>query len=85
MWVNQNSGNHKIKLIDKIYVMYQFDVPYKDLLKLSNSFSLQQKRVQFLLIKLHKNKVNVNPDFYVPFFKRKKVPYNNKRDPLFSN
>ena len=44
---------------------------------MSHSF-LQQKRVQFLLTKLYKNTVNVNPDFYVPFFKRKKVPYNIK-------
>ena len=62
-------------------VIYQSDASYGDLVQLSNSVSLHQRHLQFLLTEIYKSTGTLNPQFMWPYFKYRKVPYNLRRGP----
>ena len=63
-------------------VIYQSDFSYDDLLQLSNSLSLQQRHLRFLLTKTYKSTGTLNPEFIWSYFKYKEVPYNLRQGPV---
>ena len=63
-------------------VIYQFDASYDDLLQLSNSVSLHQRHLRFLLTEIYKSTGTLNPQFVWSYFKYRKVPYNLRRGPI---
>ena len=66
-------------------VIYQSDASYDDLLQLSNSVSLHQRHLRFLLTEIYKSTGTLNPQFMWSYFKYRNVPYNFRRGPvLFS-
>ena len=65
-------------------VIYQSDASYDDLLQLSNSVSLHQRRSQFLLTEIYKSAGTLNPQFMWSYFKYRKVPYNLRRGHVLS-
>ena len=63
-------------------VIYQSDASYDDLLQLSNSVSLHQRHLRFLLTEIYKSTGTLNPQFMWSYFKYRKVPYNLRRGPV---
>ena len=65
-------------------VIYQYDASYDDLLQLSNSVSLHQRHLRFLLTEIYKYKSTgtLNPQFLWSYFTYRKVPYNLRRGPV---
>ena len=63
-------------------VIYQFDASYDDLQQLSNSVSLHQRHLRFLLTEIYKSTGTLNPQFMWSYFKYRKVPYNLRRGPV---
>ena len=63
-------------------VIYQSDFSYDDILQLSNSLSLHQRHLGFLLTEICKSTGTLNSQFMWSYFKYRKVPYNLRRDPL---
>ena len=61
-------------------VIYQSDASYDDLLQLSNSVSLHQRHLQFLLTEIYKSTGNLNPQW--SYCKYRKVPYNLRQGPV---
>ena len=57
-------------------------VSYDDLLQLSNSVSLQQRHLRFLLTEIYKSTGTSNPQFMWSYFKYREVPYNFRRGPV---
>ena len=62
-------------------VIYQSDTSYDDLLQLSNSVSLHQRHLRFLLREIYWYWY-LEPQFTWSYFKYRKVPYNLRRDPV---
>ena len=60
-------------------VIYQSDASYDDLLQLSNSVSLHQQHLRFLLAEIYKSTGTLNLQFMWSYFKYRKVPYNLRR------
>ena len=63
-------------------VIYQSDASYDDLLQLSNSVSLHQRHLRFLLTEIYKSIGALNPQFMWLYFKYREVPYNVRRGPV---
>ena len=63
-------------------VIYQSDASYDDLLQLSNSVSLHQRHLRFLLTEIYKSTGTLNPQFMWSYFKYREVPYNLRRGPV---
>ena len=63
-------------------VNYQSDASYDDLLQVSNSVSLHQRHLRFLLTKIYKSTGTLNPQFMLSYFKYREVPYNLRRGPV---
>ena len=63
-------------------VIYQSDASYDDLLQLSNSVSLHQQHLQFLLTEIHNSTGILNPQFMWSYLKYGEVPYNLRRGPV---
>ena len=60
-------------------VIYRSDASYYDLLQLSNSVSLHQRHLWFLLTEIYKSTCTLNPQFMWSYFKYREVPYNVRR------
>ena len=65
--------------IEKIYhrtlkVVYGLDDSYNNLLSRSNSVSIHQRHLQFLVTEIFKNLSQINPEFMWSFFKQKSYP-----------
>ena len=71
-------NHHKI-----LKVIYQSDASYDNLLQLSNSVSLHQRHLQFLLTEIYKSTGTLNPQFMWSYFKYREAPYNLRRGPVF--
>ena len=69
--------NHKI-----LEVIYQSNAFYDDLLQLSNSVSLHQRHLRFLLTEIYKSIGALNPQFMWLYLKYREVPYNVRRGPV---
>ena len=63
-------------------VICQTDAFSDDLLQLSNSVSLHQRYLGFLLWEIYKSIGTLNPQFMWSYFKYREVPYNLKRGPV---
>ena len=69
------------KIHKSLKVIYQSNVSY-DLLQLSNSVSLHQRHLQFLLTEIYKSTGTLNPQFMWSYFKYRKVPYDLRQGPV---
>ena len=64
-------------------VVYGIDDSYKNLLLSSNSVSIHQRHLQFLVTEIFKSLSQINPEFIWLFFKPKKVFYKLRKGPVF--
>ena len=64
--------------------IYQSGASYDELLQLSNSVSLHQGHLRFLLTKIYKSTGTLNTQFLWSYFKYREVPYNLRWGPLLS-
>ena len=78
-YLKMQKSHHKT-----LKVIYQSDVSYDDLLQLSNSVPLHQRRSQFLLTEIYNSAGTLNPQFMWSYFKYRKVPYNLRRGHVLS-
>ena len=63
-------------------VIYHSYASQDDLLQLSNSVSLHQRHLRFLLTEICKGTGVLKPQFMQSYFKYRKVPYNLMRSPV---
>ena len=63
-------------------VIHQSDASYDDLLQLSNSVSLHQQHLRFLLREIYKSTGNLNTQFMWSYFKYREVTYNLRWGPI---
>ena len=85
MWMFCHKGTYlKMQKIHhkSLKVIYQFDASYDDLLQLSNSVSLHQRHLRFLLMEIYKSTGTLKPHFMWSYFKYRKVPHNLRRGPV---
>ena len=59
-----------------------FTCDYKKLLKLTNSNTIHQKHIQFLLTEIYKTKNKINPEFMKEIFLFKETKYNLRKKDL---
>ena len=69
--------NHK-----SLKVIYQSDASYDNLLQLSNSVSLHQRHLRFLLTEIYKSTGTLNPQFMWWYFKCREVSHKLRRGPV---
>ena len=69
------------KIHKSLKVIYQSDASY-DLLQLSNSVSLHQRLLQFLLTEIYESTGTLNLQFMWSYFKYRKVPYDLRQGPV---
>ena len=62
--------------------IYQSGASYDELLQLSNSVSLQQGHLRFLLTEIYKSTGTLNTQFMWSYFKYREVPNNLRWGPL---
>ena len=75
--------------IQKIYhsalkMVYGIDDSYKNLLLSSNSVSIHQRHLRFLVTEIFKSISQINPEFMWSFFKPKKLSYNLRKGPILN-
>ena len=73
--------------IEKIHhrtlkVIYGIDDSYNNLLLSSNSVSIHQRHLRFLVTEIFKSISQINPEFMWSFFKQKKLSYNLRKRPI---
>ena len=73
--------------IEKIHhrtlkVIYQSNDTYENLLLQSNTVSVHQRHLRFLMIEIYKNILQLNPQFMWSFFTHKDIPYNLRKGPI---
>ena len=73
--------------IEKIHhrtlkVVYGIDDSYNNLLLSSNSVSIHQRHLRFLVTEIFKSISQINPEFMWSFFKPKKLSYNLRKGPI---
>ena len=49
---------------------------YEELLASHNGISIHKKHLKHVAIEVYKSLANLNPEFMLPFFKNKSIPYN---------
>ena len=65
-------------------VVYGIDDSHKNLLLSSNSVSIHQRHVQFLVAEIFKRISQINPEFTWSFFKPKKLSCNSRKGPILN-
>ena len=65
-------------------VVYGIDDSYNNLLLSSNSVSIHQRHLQFLVTEMFKSISQINPEFMWSFFKPKKLSYNLRKGPILN-
>ena len=73
--------------IEKIHhrtlkVIYQSNDTYENLLLQSNTVSVHQRHLRFLMIEIYKSVSQLNPQFMWSFFTHKDIPYNLRNGPI---
>ena len=63
-------------------VIYGIDDSYNNLSLRSNSVSIHQWHLQFLMTEMFKSISQINPEFMRSFFKQKKLSYNFGKGPI---
>ena len=76
-YLKMQKNHHKT-----LKVIYQSDASYDDLLQLSNSVSLHQRHLWFLLTEIYRSTGTLNPQFMRSYFKYREVAYNLRRGPV---
>ena len=75
--------------IDKIHhstlkVIYGIDDSYNNLLLRSNSVSIYQRHLRFLVTEIFKSISQINPEFMWSFFRQKRLHYNLRKGPILN-
>ena len=65
-------------------VIYQSNKTYEELLELSQTVSIHQRHVRFLVTEIHKSTSLLNPKFISLFFTQKEIPYNLRKGQMLS-
>ena len=65
-------------------VVYGIDDSYKNLLFSSNSVSIHQRHLRFLVTEMFKSISQINPEFMWSFFKPKELSYNLRKEPILN-
>ena len=78
--------NSKIQKIHHrtLKVVYGIGDSYKNLLLRSNSVSIHQRHLQFLVTEIFKSISQINPEFMWSFFKPKKLSYSLRKGPILN-
>ena len=74
----------KMQKIHKTLVIYQSNKTYEKLLKLSETVSLHQRHLRFLVTEVYKSTSYLNPEFMCSFFTHKEIPYNLRKGQVHS-
>ena len=65
-------------------VIYQSNKTYEELLELSETVSIHQRHLRFLVTEVHKSTSYLNPKFMCSFFTHKEIPYNLRKGQVLS-
>ena len=65
-------------------VIYQSNKIYEELLELSETVSIHERRLIFLVTEVYKSTSYLNPKFMCSFFTHKEIPYNLRKGQLLS-
>ena len=65
-------------------VVYRMDDSYNNLLLSSNSVSIHQRHLRFLVTDIFKSIPQINAEFMWSFFKPKNLPYNLRKGPILN-
>ena len=65
-------------------MIYGIDDSYNNLLLRSNSVSIHQRKLRFLVTEMFKSIPQINLEFMLSLFKQKKVSYNLRKGPILS-
>ena len=65
-------------------VIYQSNKIYKELLELSETVSIHQRHLKFLINEIYKSTLYLNPKFMSSFFTHKEISYNLSKSQMFS-
>ena len=63
-------------------VIYESNDTYENLLLQSNTVSVHQRHLRFLMIEIYKSISQLNPQFMWSFFTHKDIPYNLRKGPI---
>ena len=76
--------NSKIEKIHHktLKVIYETNDTYDNLLLQSNTVSIHQKHVRFLMTEINKGISQLNPEFMWAYFTHKDMPYNLRKGPI---
>ena len=75
---------HKIEKIHHrtLKVIYQSEESYENLLLESNSVSIHQRHLRFLVTEIYKSTTQINPEFMWPYFTYNNISYNLRKGPI---
>ena len=75
---------HKIEKIHHrtLKVNYQYEESYENLLLESNSVSIHQRHLRFLVTEINKSTTQINPEFMWPYFTYNNISYNLRKGPI---
>ena len=65
-------------------VIYQSNKTYEELLELSETVSIHQRHLRFLVTEVYKSTSYLNPKFMCSFFTHKETPYNLRKGQVLS-
>ena len=65
-------------------VIYQYNNTYKELLELSETVSIHQRHLRFLVAEVYKSISYLNPKFMCSFITHKEIPYNLRKGQVIS-
>ena len=65
-------------------VIYQSNKTYEELLELSETVSIHQRHLRFLVPEVYKRTSYLNPKFMCSFFTHKEIPYNLRKGQVLS-
>ena len=67
-----------------LQLIHQSNEESCDLLSRSNSISIHQRHLRFLMTEIYKSIAHLNPEFMWPYFTHKDVPYNLRKGPILN-
>ena len=65
-------------------MIYQSNEDYCELLLKSNTVSIHQRHLRFLMTEIYKSISHLNPEFMWPYFTHRDVPYNLRNSPVLN-
>ena len=79
MYLKMQKIHHKT-----LKVIYQSNKTYEELLELSETVSIHQRHLRFLVSEVYKSTSYLNPKFMCSFFTHKEIPYNLRKGQVLS-